>query len=95
LIAFVLRLLAILVHGTLFYYLESRRFDGFKTNVAAVQSEKIGVGDFLAARAKHSPKYRSCEIKTHEHAGDLKDWLRRLFSRLGVFPLITKTSGSS
>jgi hypothetical protein len=29
---------------------------------------------FLDAQAKHSSKDRSCEIKTHEHAGYLKEW---------------------
>jgi hypothetical protein len=40
---FVLRFLAnSRAWHTLVYYFESRRFDGFKTNVAAVQSEKKG-----------------------------------------------------
>jgi len=60
--AFVLGLLALLVYGTLFYYFEEWRLGTFKTDVAAVESGAITVGHFIAAQAKNSSKYRSCEI---------------------------------
>jgi len=60
--AFVVGLLAVLLWGTLFYYFEERRFGTFKTHVTAVESGEMTVRQFIDAQAKHSSKYRSCEI---------------------------------
>src|SRR5207244_4731150 len=79
LFAFVVGLLALPVYGTLFYYFEDRRFRTFKSDAAAVESGAITVGHFIAAQAKNSSSYRSCEFIA---------WLSGIFAFVGLVALI-------
>jgi hypothetical protein len=79
LISFVVGIICLLIWGTLMYYFGVSAFSSFETDVAAVESQKMTVQDFIHAQNERSKPYRLCEALA---------WVSGLAGLVGLFGLI-------
>ena len=62
LISFALGLIAIVVYGAFMYYLESRYFRQFRSDVSEFYKASIDWPEFIAREKSRPEKYRECEV---------------------------------